>query len=514
MRNRTLSSSSYRTTVFIRGAGRRRALTCAAVAGATVFLTAAPAAAHPLHTTNHPLSWPHVASQSALGAVLLWATLPLAGLLFASLWAPRGTSLQSPLVDGALGMGLVVGVAYLRDGRGLSAIGFALILLHLAAAAVWLGGVLELAVRRDQRWMVARRFGPVGLGAVVVLVATGIWNIRVHTGGKPLAGDYEHVLGLKLALVVAAVAVAAIARRGRRRGDGPSRRLIGGEAALLTTAVAAAAVLTALPAGAAGGPTVRVTESSGRFVVRSTGRTFTVSGPDAEECASHTIGVLLAGGVPKRFRCSLNEPQARQFGSAFARFLAAERVTSAVVVTDDSARSQAMTAGFVSGANARDIVVDVVRAVSNVRSWGDATLVTSGWSTAHGVLSAIASADSPPVRGVFLAPWLLNSTVSDAPGRVQFSIGLPFDPSESSAGIYLRQVATRTRGGTPSTAGLEAWLAARGVRQETPTALQFFTPARIDILPPSVDAGHDHGRTDWVSGGQMAAVSGLVRLED
>ena len=66
MRNRTPSSSSYRTTVFIRGAGRRRALTCAAVAGATVFLTAAPAAAHPLHTTNHPLSWPHVASQSAL----------------------------------------------------------------------------------------------------------------------------------------------------------------------------------------------------------------------------------------------------------------------------------------------------------------------------------------------------------------------------------------------------------------------------------------------------------------
>jgi hypothetical protein len=172
-----------------------------------------------------------------------------------------------------------------------------------------------------------------------------------------------------------------------------------------------------------------------------------------------------------------------------------------------------MTAGFVGEARAHGVAVQVVPAASAVQSWGDAAVITSGWSTAQGALTAIAAAAAPPVRGAFLAPWLLSSTVSGGPGRVQLSVGLPFDPSESSVGVYLTQVATRARGATPSTAGLEGWLAAKGVRQQAPTAIQFFTPAQIDILPLSIDAGHDHGGTGWVSGGQMAAVSGLVRLE-
>jgi hypothetical protein len=418
------------------------------------------------------------------------------------------------LADAALGAALLAGVAFLRDGRGLGPLGFGLILLHLAAAAVWLGGLLELVIRRDPRWAVARRFGPVGLGAVAVLVLTGIWNVRVHTGGKPLAGDYEHVLGLKLVFVVAAIAVATLARRRmRQRHDAPSRRLIGGEAGLLATAVAAAALLTALPAAVAGGPTVRVAQANGQVVVRSGKRTFTASGVDADECASHTTGVLLAGGDPKRLPCASNEPDAAQFGSAFARFLADKGVTSAVVVADDSSRSRAMTASFGSNARAQGVTVDVVRAASDVHAWGDVAVITAGWSTARSTLDAIAVAPAPPVRGAFLAPWLLSSTVSGAPGPVQLSIGLPFDPSESSVGVYLTQVATRGRGATPSTAGLEGWLAGRGVRQQTPTAIQFFTPAQIDILPPSVEVGHNHGGIDWVRGGQMAAVSGLVRLD-
>ncbi|MBV8979626.1 MAG: CopD family protein [Acidimicrobiia bacterium] len=455
------------------------------------------------------MSWPDVLGRSALGAALLWATLPLAGLLFVSAWTSG-----AKLWDTALGVALIVGIAFLRDGRGLGALGFSLILLHLTAAAVWLGGVVELVIRRDQRRAVARRFGPVGLAAVVVLVATGIWNVRVHTGGRPLAGDYEHVLGLKIALVVAAIGVAAVARRRMRaRGDAPSRRLIGGEAGLLATAVAAAAILTALPAAAAAGPTVRVTASGGRTVVRSGARTFTLSGRDADECASHTVGVVLGGGDPHRMSCSTNDSDAPQFGAAFARFLGDKTVSSAVVVTDDSPRSRAMTETFVRTARVQGIAVDVVDAASEVHSWGDAAVITSSWSDARAALDAIAAASAPPIRGAFLAPWLLSSSVSASPGRVQLSIGLPFDPSESSVGVYLTQVATRARGAIPSASGLEGWLAARGVRRQTPTAIQFFTPARIDILPPSLEAGHTHGGTDWVSGGQMAAVSGLVRLD-
>jgi hypothetical protein len=360
----------------------------------------------------------------------------------------------------------------------------------------------------------ARRFGPLGLGAVAVLVATGLWNVRVHTGGQPLAGDYEHVLGLKLALVAGAVALGAVThRRVRPRRSGPPRRLIAGEAGLLATVVATAAVLTALPAAAAGGPHLRVVRSDGRVTVRSGSRTFTASGPDAEECASQTAGVLLGGGDPHRLPCSSTSAEVQQFGGAFAGFLAEKRVRSVVVVADSSPRSVGMTDAFVRVAAADGLGVQVVHVASEVSSWGDAAVITSGWSTAKDVLAATESSPAPPVRGSFLAPWLLSSAVTGAPGRVQTAIGLPFDPSASSTTAYLAQIASRAPGAIASEAGFEGWLAARRAAGRAPTAIQFFTPARIDILPPSIDAGHDHSGASWVTGGQMAAISGLVRLD-
>jgi hypothetical protein len=382
------------------------------------------------------------------------------------------------------------------------------------AAAAWLGGLLELIFRRQDRSLAARRFGPVGLGAVVLLVITGIWNVRVHTGGKPLAGSYEHVLALKLSLVVVAVAVGAVAHRQvRHRRATPSRHLVGGEAGLLAAVVAAAAVLTALPAAAAIGPKVSVLRGGGRITVRSGGRAFTASGPGADECASHAVGVLLAGGDPRRLPCSTNNVVAPQLGHAFASFLADNRVASVVVVADDSARSQQMTVGFAGEVASHGIHVDVVQSPSGVRSWGDAVVVTSGWAMAKDVVPAIDAAPSPPLRGVYLAPWLLSSEITGAPTRVQLAVGLPFDPSASAADAYLAQLARRAPGATASAAGFDGWLAGRGQRGAAPTAIQFFTPARIEFLPPSLSAGHDDlAGPSWVSGGRMAAVSGLERL--
>ena len=491
-----------------------RAASFLVAVGAAVFLSAAPAVAHPLHAATGPVSWVDVLGRSALGAALLWATLPLAGMLLASVWAPRGPRSASPLWDAALGLALVVAVALLRGERGSGPLAFVLILVHLAAAAVWLGGVLELVLRREDRWATARRFGPVGLGAVVVLVATGVWNVQVHTGGRPLAGSYEHVLGLKLALVVIALGFAAAAHRQlRARPRALSRSLVSGEAAVLGTVVAVAAVLTALPAAAATGAKVGVTSSRNGVTVTSGHASFRTSGPDAEECASHAAAVLLASADPRLLPCSLSEPDAPQLGAAFARYFSDLRISSAVVIADDSPRSRAMTERFVSDARTRGIAVDVVHAASEVHSWSDAAVVTSGWATAKDVVSAIEAAPAPPVRGVFLAPWLLSSEVIGGPGRVQLAVALPFDPSASTAGAYLDQLARRAPRAKASTAGLEGWLAGRRTPTQTATAIQFFTPARIDFLPPSLSEGHDHAGAGWVNGGQMAAVSGLVRLD-
>src|SRR4029077_11801955 len=108
--------------------------------------------------------------------------------------------------------------------------------------------------------------------------------------------------------------------------------------------------------------------------------------------------------------------------------------------------SQVMTAGFVNEARAHGIDVGVVRSAADVTSWGDAAVVTGGWTTAKGVLSAIDATPNPPVRGVFLAPWLLSAAVTDGPGRVQVAVGLPFDPSASTATAYLAEVARRAPG--------------------------------------------------------------------
>jgi hypothetical protein len=171
-----------------------------------------------------------------------------------------------------------------------------------------------------------------------------------------------------------------------------------------------------------------------------------------------------------------------------------------------------MTASLIGEAHGHRIAVAVMDNAADVRSWGDAVVVTSGWTTAERVMGAIDAAPDPPTRGAFLAPWLLGSAVTGGPGRVQVAMGLPFDPSSSTADSYLAQLARRAPGATASATGFAGWLARRGDPPRTPTAIQFFTPARIEFLPPSLSEGHDHGGASWVQGGRMAAVSGLVHL--
>jgi hypothetical protein len=174
-----------------------------------------------------------------------------------------------------------------------------------------------------------------------------------------------------------------------------------------------------------------------------------------------------------------------------------------------------MTTAVADAARARGAAVDVVDATAapSLRSWGDAAVVTSGWAGAYAAVAAVQASPSPPVRGVFLAPWLLTSALAGAPARVQVAVGLTFDPTSAAAQDYLAGLARRAPNQPASAAGFEAWAAARGRPVPPGTALQFFTPARIAFLPPSLDHDHSVGDPSWVKGGHLAAVSGLVRLD-
>ena len=144
---------------------------------------------------------------------------------------------------------------------------------HLAAASIWIGGLVGLLVltagseagkRVAMLAVVVPRFSRVAMGSVAVLLGTGIVASIVHL--PTLGSLWETNYGLALiaksllltcALVLGAVntlrsrprLVAAASRRDQALGDGAARllrRLVLGEAALLAGAVAAAAILTSL----------------------------------------------------------------------------------------------------------------------------------------------------------------------------------------------------------------------------------------------------------------------------
>lgn len=96
-------------------------------------------------------------------------------------------------------------------------------LVHLLAAGAWLGGlpalVLLLAQARNKadvagRASAVRRFGTLGLICVAALVASGVFNAWNLLSGPSdlLATDYGCLLSLKLALVAAMLAIAAVNR--------------------------------------------------------------------------------------------------------------------------------------------------------------------------------------------------------------------------------------------------------------------------------------------------------------
>jgi copper transport protein len=120
-------------------------------------------------------------------------------------------------------------------------------LVHLAAAAVWVGGVFCLVVlaplalpaaeRRDGIAALTRRFARIAALAVVALAATGVLRAvgELDAVSQLWTIPYGRVLLVKTGLLVAIVALAAAARG----------RMLVVELGLLAAAVGAVAVLTA-----------------------------------------------------------------------------------------------------------------------------------------------------------------------------------------------------------------------------------------------------------------------------
>jgi copper transport protein len=163
----------------------------------------------------------------------------------------------------------LAGHAGQRSPRGLA---LPLDAVHLAAGAIWLGGLMGivvfwLSVGREGRVaalsVVVPRFSSTAFVSVVALIGTGIGQslLEVPTLGSLWQTNYGKALVVKIVLLFAALGLAAVnlARTkprleaaGARPSDGPGaalllRRLVQGEILFVAGALFAAAVLTSLP---------------------------------------------------------------------------------------------------------------------------------------------------------------------------------------------------------------------------------------------------------------------------
>lgn len=143
--------------------------------------------------------------------------------------------------------------------------------LHLSAGAVWLGGLVGLAIalptiagRPRDAVQLLTRFSTVAAGLLGLLAASGVllgWRI-VGSWSRLFEETYGRLLLVKVALVLVVVAIAAynryrlvpqvtsgVGHDRQRRGTGLVRRAVLAEAALLVAVLAVTGFLTQKPPG-------------------------------------------------------------------------------------------------------------------------------------------------------------------------------------------------------------------------------------------------------------------------
>ena len=144
--------------------------------------------------------------------------------------------------------GLVVFGVVAAGGHAVSGdnvlLGVGATVVHLAAMAIWLGGLVLLlaGLPRDWFWWTASQFSPWALGAVVALAATGSANAWRQLGSFDGLTDsaYGRWLVIKLLLVAAVVVAASFSRRMSRSDDPAAVAVADAEPAALAVGAAVA----------------------------------------------------------------------------------------------------------------------------------------------------------------------------------------------------------------------------------------------------------------------------------
>jgi copper transport protein len=229
-----------------------------------------------------------------------------------------------------------VGVAIAYAGHGASGRaplgGTALTVIHVAAASVWVGGLVALvrcvvAVDRPTAWGVAARFSGLALGLVAALAVTGaVQGIRQLDSWDALTGsDFGRALLVKLAFVAVLLTVAWLSRLAVRRSAEPAtatvaavrlRRMVG------TELVLAAAVL-GVTGWLAGASPIASAEPSGPV---------TVTAPDTTGVATASATIAPAAVGPNAIHATISDPEGRSPDEVSMQLVPADGQVAAIDV--------------------------------------------------------------------------------------------------------------------------------------------------------------------------------------
>lgn len=220
-----------------------------------------------------------------------------------------------------------------------------------------------------------------------------------------------------------------------------------------------------------------------------------VTTPDGPECASASLGAVLAGARRPLAACPAQELAAEDADAlrAMVSFIAGRGVTALSVRSDDSPR----------GVAARQ-VVEAAGAAENLRVTGPGDhplLVVSGWAAAETTLREVA-ANRIPAQGSYLAPWLLTGPLLAIPSSPL--LPLRFDVHDDTPSAYLAALSELFPLEPPTGVGYTMWMRQRAVPAEP---LRLYAASQL-FVPGA--RGHDHQTTPWVPNGTVTAVTGQL----
>jgi putative copper export protein len=421
--------------------------------------------------------------------------------------------------------------------------------------------------------LAARRFSVFAVSSTALLVGSGTVLMVVHHIGRSVlfGSTYGAVLLAKMSALALAIALGlAMRRRASRQPTRAWPRLIRTEAVVLAGALGLGAVLVGLadpqPAFAAVAPGLghlQMGDESGTFfVVRrdtSTGwllydagdddaprvriadgtdRVWSPSNDDAQIRAialkhgvarltvryeHKTVHLRLPAVAPSAtVQSSDPEDQVQlALGRAVAAAATGESLASSGCVTTTSAESEGTAVGRSLGAlgvhvvAARGDATPRSRAfITGLRGGGlrlratAATVVLTG--DRDSALEALHHLAGKAPRGIYLAPWLLDSTVLAATAQRNMpliAVASVTDPMAPLADHYRDALAVLAARVAPTETGLLGFLSGVG-SGATPRSLRIYAAAPIGFLPGVLNVGHQHNDPSaWLPGGTLVPMT-------